>query len=120
MIVAPVNADRVEEIGAGVAWFGCDDCACCRGSHARRKQCAACVRAPDPRESSPCFDCRELGTERVIPPQIPRHVAGLARAVVDHVKALLSGRSDDAALTEIVLDGAVQAYQVECLGEESP
>jgi hypothetical protein len=29
MTVAPVLSDRVGEIGAGVAWFGCDDCELC-------------------------------------------------------------------------------------------
>ncbi len=59
-------------------------------------------------------------TFRRRPPQISRHVAGLARAVDDHVKALLSGGSADAALTELVLDGAVYAYyQAERLGEVS-
>lgn len=29
MTVAPVPPDRVGELGAGVAWFGCDDCALC-------------------------------------------------------------------------------------------
>jgi hypothetical protein len=29
MTVAPVPPDRVGEIGAGVAWFGCDDCELC-------------------------------------------------------------------------------------------
>jgi len=30
MTVAPVTPDRVGVIGAGVAWFGCDDCKGCR------------------------------------------------------------------------------------------
>jgi hypothetical protein len=29
MTIAPVPPDRVGEIGAGVAWFGCDDCELC-------------------------------------------------------------------------------------------
>lgn len=55
------------------------------------------------------------------PPQIPQHVASLARAVDDHLKALLSaGRYYDTALTGLALDGAVQAYyQAERLGRRA-
>jgi len=85
------------------------------------KLCSDCERDPDPRGPSACAVCREIHATRFIPAQIPQHVARLSRALDDHIKALLSGGRDDAALTELALDGAVQAYcQVERLGEDSP
>ena len=57
--------------------------------------------------------------QRGVSAQVPQHVAGLARAVDDHIKALLSVERADAWLTELALDGAVQAYyEVARLGDE--
>ena len=83
------------------------------------KLCSDCERDPDPRGPSACAACREINATRIMPRQIPQHVAGLARAVDDHLKALLAAGHDDSALTELALDGAVQAYyQAERLGED--
>jgi hypothetical protein len=30
MTLAPVSPDRVDDLGAGVAWYGCDDCKLCK------------------------------------------------------------------------------------------
>lgn len=74
------------------------------------KLCPSCTRDPDPRGWSACFYCRELNQSWVPSPQIPQHVAGLARAVSDHVAALRCG-SPDVDVTWLALEGAVTVYR---------
>ena len=78
------------------------------------KRCRFCTRDPDPRGPSVCFYCRELNAPRVPSPRIPQHVAGLARAVDEHVVALRC-ESPDVYMTELALGGAVFMY---CVVEE--
>lgn len=83
------------------------------------KRCPACMRDPDPRGWSACFDCRELNADRVLPPRFPQHVAGLARAVDDYVaafRAMARFPNDpdicgNVTLCELALDGAVAIYR---------
>ena len=42
--------------------------------------------------------------------QAAEHVAGLYRAVCDHVEAIRRGASQDVVLTEMALAGAISAY----------
>jgi hypothetical protein len=71
--------------------------------------CPACVRDPDPRGPSACFDCRELNTKRLVPRDLPPHVVKLAFAIDDYVVAVRLG-TGDVLIAKITLDGAVAAY----------
>jgi hypothetical protein len=82
------------------------------------KLCVACKRDPDARGPSACDACRELNTRRVLPVQLSQYVAGLSRAVDDHIAAFHAADGHDFLLTRLALDGAVRAYyQAERLGE---
>jgi hypothetical protein len=73
------------------------------------KLCPACVRDPDPRGPSACFDCRELNTTRVVPRDLPPHVVKLAFAIDNYVVAVRLD-TDDVLGAKLALDGAVAAY----------
>lgn len=73
-------------------------------------RCRACQIDPDPRGWSACYECREINMRRVLPIEILQDVAGLYRAIEDHVAAIRRGDEHDVALTELALRGGIAAY----------
>jgi hypothetical protein len=76
------------------------------------ERCAACKIDPDPRGPSACYECREINAWRGLPGHLEaaQRVAGLYRAVEDHVAAIRSGDGHDVLLTELALRGGIAAY----------
>lgn len=73
-------------------------------------RCRACQADPDPRGWSACYECREINTRRMLPPETLQSVAGLYRAIEDHVAAIRRGDAHDVGLTELALRGGIAAY----------
>jgi hypothetical protein len=73
-------------------------------------RCSACQTDPDPRGWSACYECREINIRRVLPEGVLQSVAGLYRAIEDHVAAIRRCDEHDVALTELALRGGIAAY----------